>query len=141
MKVADFKSYHWVWLGAHPFREAEWLGRMLDQGFHIHHMDGDHSNDHPDNLVLIEASDHMFLHGMGRESYLKRVKAKKPAEAIPEPKVEKPQEVRIRSYQEIVEDPKNVFRFIELQRASRMAGERVGPRVIRKRLRRSVPDA
>lgn len=37
---------------------------MLIEGFDIHHRDGDHSNNSPDNLVLIEHIDHMRLHGM-----------------------------------------------------------------------------
>lgn len=37
---------------------------MLAQGFQVHHMDGNHFNDDPANLVLIEGSDHMRLHGM-----------------------------------------------------------------------------
>jgi hypothetical protein len=38
---------------------------MLRQGFDIHHIDGDHSNDTPGNLVFIEHTDHMFLHSGG----------------------------------------------------------------------------
>ena len=30
----------------------------IDDGFDVHHMDGDPNNDSPDNLVLIETSDH-----------------------------------------------------------------------------------
>lgn len=37
---------------------------MLKEGFDVHHIDGDHSNDHPGNLALIEAVDHLRLHGM-----------------------------------------------------------------------------
>lgn len=38
--------------------------RILADGFHIHHVDGNHENNHPDNLKLIEATDHMRLHGI-----------------------------------------------------------------------------
>lgn len=54
--------YHHVWLSVHPRRTQEWLKRMLADGFHIHHMDGDHNNNEPRNLVLIEAGDHMMIH-------------------------------------------------------------------------------
>lgn len=58
------KSYHLVWLQKHPVRTAEWMADKLKDGFHIHHLDGDHGNDHPDNLILIEGVDHLALHGM-----------------------------------------------------------------------------
>lgn len=58
------KAYHRAWLDAHPERSVEWLKRMLREGFQVHHVDGDHGNNHPANLVLIECVDHMRLHGM-----------------------------------------------------------------------------
>jgi hypothetical protein len=61
------------WLLDHPERTYEWLLERLKDGFHIHHLDGNHSNNEPTNLVLIEASDHFRLHG-GRLKYLKRDK-------------------------------------------------------------------
>jgi HNH endonuclease len=52
---------------------------MLIEGFQVHHMDGDHSNDSPDNLVLIEAADHMMLHGMNRLKFVpNRMRKKQP---------------------------------------------------------------
>jgi hypothetical protein len=56
-------EYHVAWLSAHRHRSAKWLLRRLAEGFDIHHLDGDHENNDPDNLVLIEHSDHMRLHG------------------------------------------------------------------------------
>jgi len=56
------KNYHYVWLSAHPERTEEWLAGIIAQGFNIHHMDGDHGNNDPKNLVLIEAGDHMMIH-------------------------------------------------------------------------------
>jgi hypothetical protein len=73
MKEANLKVYHYIWLEAHPYRDKDWLCRVIGDGFHIHHMDGDHSNDHPDNLVLIEAGDHFMLHGQKGFNPLKRV--------------------------------------------------------------------
>ena len=39
---------------------------MLYVGFDVHHMDGNHTNNDPSNLVLIEHGDHMMLHGKKR---------------------------------------------------------------------------
>lgn len=61
-KIGNLETYHYAWLSVHPERTEEWLIGILAQGFHIHHMDGDHSNDDPKNLVLIEGGDHMMVH-------------------------------------------------------------------------------
>lgn len=37
----------------------------LGEGFDVHHIDGDHGNNCPLNLVLIEHTDHMALHNGG----------------------------------------------------------------------------
>ena len=58
------KPHHLAWLQAHPERSADWLKRMLREGFQVHHIDGDHHNNHPANLALIEHIDHLRLHGM-----------------------------------------------------------------------------
>lgn len=58
----SLKPYHHVWLEAHPHRSPEWLAERLRDGFDIHHVDGDHANNEPWNLVLIEHTDHMRLH-------------------------------------------------------------------------------
>lgn len=57
------KSYHLAWLSVHVHRSEEWLKAKLADGFDIHHLDGNHANDDPANLVLIEHTDHMMLHG------------------------------------------------------------------------------
>lgn len=56
-------SHHAAWLSAHPDRSEEWLLDALSDGFDIHHVDGNHSNDAPSNLVLMESVDHMRMHG------------------------------------------------------------------------------
>jgi hypothetical protein len=56
--------YHEIWLQAHPWRTREWLQEKLNDGFDIHHIDGNKKNNKPDNLLLCDASDHMHLHGM-----------------------------------------------------------------------------
>lgn len=58
----NFNSYHFVWLLNHPLRSSEWLAEKLKDGFHIHHVDGHHSNNAPENLVLIDGCDHMMIH-------------------------------------------------------------------------------
>ncbi len=57
------QSYHFAWLTVHPHRSKEWLVDKLADGFDIHHIDGNHANDDPKNLVLIETVDHLRLHG------------------------------------------------------------------------------
>ena len=60
------KLSHQAWLAAHPDRSTEWLRKALKEGFDIHHLDGDPTNNKSDNLVLIERSDHFRLHGNSR---------------------------------------------------------------------------
>jgi len=57
------KPWHYAWLMSHPHRSWKWLSDMLKHGFDIHHIDGEKSNNSPSNLVLIECTDHMMLHG------------------------------------------------------------------------------
>lgn len=71
------KEYHLAWLSVHPHRTEEWLNSMLREGFDIHHMDGNHENNCPDNLVLIEHTDHMAIHGGRALGRLARVGRKK----------------------------------------------------------------
>ncbi|TQE92931.1 MAG: hypothetical protein FKY71_18690 [Spiribacter salinus] len=56
-------DYHHAWLSAHPNRTEEWLKERLEDGFHVHHADGDPNNNDSSNLILIEGADHMRLHG------------------------------------------------------------------------------
>lgn len=62
----QYPPHHEAWLAAHPDRSREWLRRMIAEGFDVHHVDEDHSNNHPANLVLIEMVDHLRLHGLFR---------------------------------------------------------------------------
>lgn len=62
--MKNLKSYHFAWLSARPDRTPEWLSAQIADGFHIHHLDLDHSNDDPQNLVLVECIDHFRLHGL-----------------------------------------------------------------------------
>lgn len=60
----SLRTYHLAWLSVHPERTPEWLTDRLADGFHVHHVDGNHANDKPDNLVLIENLDHIrIIHG------------------------------------------------------------------------------
>lgn len=56
------QPHHYAWLAAHPHRTFEWLKEKMLDGFHVHHVDGDHANNSPDNLLLIDGVDHMHLH-------------------------------------------------------------------------------
>ena len=58
----QLKKSHKAWLKAHPQRSEAWLKERLADGFHIHHMDGNHFNNVPNNLVLMEKQDHQMLH-------------------------------------------------------------------------------
>jgi hypothetical protein len=60
--VGFMKNYHASWLAAHPDRSPEWLAERLDDGFEVHHIDGNRSNSHHSNLVLIDELDHSMLH-------------------------------------------------------------------------------
>lgn len=60
----NLENYHLEWLKAHPGRTVQWLCDRLKDGFDIHHIDGDHSNNDPANLALIEHQDHMRFHGL-----------------------------------------------------------------------------
>lgn len=55
-----------AWLDAHLDRDEKWLLRMAKEGFDVHHIDGNHDNDSPLNLVLIEHRDHFMLHSGSR---------------------------------------------------------------------------
>lgn len=52
-----------AWLSVHPDRSFKWLKERIADGFEIHHCDRNHSNDDPDNLILIDKIDHKRLHG------------------------------------------------------------------------------
>lgn len=54
--------HHIAWLKAHPHRDEEWLRERLFDGFDVHHVDGDHKNNAANNLVLVEHTDHWFIH-------------------------------------------------------------------------------
>lgn len=56
------KPHHAAWLRAHPERSASWLKARTSDGFDVHHIDGDRSNDAPDNLILVEKVGHGLLH-------------------------------------------------------------------------------
>ena len=60
----SLEAHRQAWLDAHPGRNEFWLRRMAKEGFDVHHVDGDHRNNAPGNLVLMEHVDHMRLHGL-----------------------------------------------------------------------------
>jgi len=44
---------------------AEKIGRPLTTDEHVHHKDGDITNNHPDNLEIMSHSEHARIHGLG----------------------------------------------------------------------------
>ena len=48
----------------------EWV--EIPQGFDVHHIDGDHSNNDPANLCLMDHVSHMRLHGVDLRAEAKR---------------------------------------------------------------------
>lgn len=86
MSGAGYKfpqAYHHAWLSAHPARTFEWLRERIADGFHIHHVDGDHGNNDPANLILIEGADHIGLHASLRGGVVRwRERQRKPKVAI-----------------------------------------------------------
>lgn len=66
--MRELQEYHLAWLSIHTERTEEWLREKLADGFHIHHLDGSHDNNKPQNLVLMDGKDHLALHGMDMRS-------------------------------------------------------------------------
>ncbi len=60
------KAHHRAWLSVHPSRSEAWLSERLRDGFLIHHVDLNHENNDPENLVLIEQKDHALMHRLER---------------------------------------------------------------------------
>lgn len=58
------KEHHIAWLEANKHRSKQWLKDRLADGFDIHHIDGNHGNNDPWNLILVESADHGRLHGL-----------------------------------------------------------------------------
>ena len=54
MKLAARRA----WLSDHPTRSEAWLDRIIAEGFDLHHIDGDYTNNNPYNLLLVETDDH-----------------------------------------------------------------------------------
>ena len=70
--------YHQIFIDAHPE-----LGLTeVPEGWDIHHKNGDHSDNHPDNLQLMTHSDHLSLHHKG----IPNPKVSKAQKGIPKPK-------------------------------------------------------
>lgn len=43
----------------------EMTGKTIPKGYHVHHVDGDETNDRPSNLQLLTAADHNRVHHLG----------------------------------------------------------------------------
>ena len=66
-------AHHSAWLSVHSHRTRRWFVEKLKDGFDVHHLDGDHGNNEPSNLALIEHTDHMAIHNGGTH-FLGRLK-------------------------------------------------------------------
>lgn len=62
MADPNLPPHHAAWLAAHPNRSEDWLKARFADGFDVHHIDGDPTNNAPTNLALIEHDDHMRIH-------------------------------------------------------------------------------
>ena len=81
--VMILPPHHEAWLSVHPHRSRRWFLAKLKEGFDVHHLDGNHGNNTPSNLALVEHTDHMMVHNGGTHflGRLKRKsKLKKPAQ-------------------------------------------------------------
>ena len=58
-------THHSAWLSVHPHRTKPWFLAKLKEGFDVHHLDGNHENNDPTNLALVEHTDHMAIHNGG----------------------------------------------------------------------------
>lgn len=75
-------KYHRVHLASHP-KANNWgyvkrcwvvaeakIGRYLLPGEVVHHINGDKSDDSPDNLLVISSKEHSRIHAIERKSHL-----------------------------------------------------------------------
>jgi len=65
VKPNTYRKYH----GQHEHRVVaeQKIGRPILPGEHVHHIDGNKHNNHPDNLVVMTASEHHKLHAKERK--------------------------------------------------------------------------
>lgn len=62
----DHKTGYWICTNKKKIRAHRWVWENnlgeISEGFHIHHKDGNKSNNHISNLEMISAFDHLSLH-------------------------------------------------------------------------------
>lgn len=59
------KDYRQIWADKYK-KDSLWMEQASENGFHVHHVDGDRDNNDPDNLMMIFKGDHMLLHNLKR---------------------------------------------------------------------------
>lgn len=69
IRIQGLGPHHLAWLSAHPTRNPVWLLMMLADGFEVHHLEGKHNNNDPNNLILVEHVDHRRLHGKKGQAF------------------------------------------------------------------------
>lgn len=61
--MADIRGYVYE----HRLVVAEKLGRILESSEYVHHIDGTTTNNHPDNLAIVNGSQHSRIHWLERK--------------------------------------------------------------------------
>ncbi len=75
------KSPSGKWVRQHRLRMENHIGRKLNRGEVVHHIDGDRANNEMDNLELMSDFEHRSLHAAVKNRYTDATKAKMRAAA------------------------------------------------------------
>lgn len=67
--MSPLRRHHRAWLDENQGRSPAWLRERLSDGLEVLHADRNHSNDAPENLVLVDYLDQVRRHGV--ESFLR----------------------------------------------------------------------
>lgn len=61
-KTAQKSGTHKGWDYEHRVVMQEYLGYDIPEGYEVHHLDSDRTNNHIDNLIMLSKQDHLKLH-------------------------------------------------------------------------------
>ncbi len=65
----------------HRLVMAAKLGRPLNPDEHVHHVDGNHANNNPANLMVVSNAEHMRLHRVASGDFKRNLKQYQTASA------------------------------------------------------------